>query len=100
MSLIEVDPRLLQLTGSRLRDAVAVATEVAAERGTLAVLADDAGHAGLTEAVHTFLGKWAHGLGCLVEDAETLASMLADSGAVYVDVETAIAGAASPGGCR
>ena len=100
MSLIEVDPRLLQLTGARLRDAVAVATEVAAEKRTLAVLADDAGHAGLTEALQTFLSKWAHGLGCLVEDAETLATMLADSGAVYVDVETAIASAASPGGCR
>ena len=48
--------------------------------------------------MHTFLSKWAHGLGCLVEDAETLATMLADSGAVYLDVESAIAAAASPGG--
>ncbi len=48
--------------------------------------------------MHTFLSTWAHGLGCLVEDAETLATMLADSGAVYLDVEMAIAGAASPGG--
>jgi hypothetical protein len=98
MSLIEVDPQLLQLTGARLRDAVTVATEVAAENQALAVLADDAGDGGLTDAVHTFLAKWAHGLGCLVEDAETLATMLTDSGAVYLDVETAIASAASPGG--
>ena len=100
MSLIEVDPELLRLTGTRLREAVTLATEVAAEKRTLAGLADDAGHAGLTEAVHTFLSTWAHGLGCLVEDAETLAAMLADSGAVYLDVESAIAGAASPGGGR
>jgi hypothetical protein len=98
MSLIAVDPQLLQLTGARLRDAVTVATEVAAENRTLAVLADDAGHGALTEAVHTFLAKWAHGLDCLVEDAETLATMLADSGAVYLDVESAIACAASSDG--
>ena len=100
MSLIEVDPQLLAHTGARLRDAVTVAFEVAAEKGTLAALAADAGHAGLTEAVETFLSTWAHGLGCLVEDAEKLASMLADSGAVYLDVESTIANVASPGGAR
>jgi hypothetical protein len=98
VSYLEVDPQLLQQTGTRLRDAVTVATAVAHKSSSLAALADGAGHAGLTEALHTFLAKWAHGLGCLVDDAETLASMLADSGAVYVEVETAVARAAS-GGC-
>ena len=94
MSHVEVDPQLLQRTGGRLRDAVQIAAQVAAEKGNLAGLADDAGHPRLTDTVHEFMSKWAHGLGCLVEDAETLAAMLADSGAVYVKVEQAIATAA------
>ena len=93
-----MDPALLERTGARLRDAVTVASEVAAKRGELAALADDAGHDELTGTVHDFMGKWAHGLGCLVEDAEKLAGMLADSGAVYVEVETGIATACSPRG--
>jgi hypothetical protein len=97
MSYLEVDPALLAGTGARLRDAVAVATEVAQGNGVLAALADDAGSGDLTEAVHAFMSKWKHGLGCLVEDAEKLASMLADAGRVYLEVETSIADAACPG---
>jgi hypothetical protein len=96
VSYIEVDPQLLASTGSRLREAVDVASEVAAKKGELASLADDAGHGDLTGTVHEFMGKWAHGLGCLVDDAEKLAGMLADSGKVYVDLETSIADACGP----
>ncbi len=100
VSEIEVDPALLAATGSRLRQAVEVAEQVAARRGELAALADDAGHGGLTEAVHEFLGRWAHGLGCLVEDADALATMLTDAGSGYVELETSIAAAAGPGPAR
>ncbi len=93
-----MDPALLASTGARLRDAVAVAEEVAARKGELAALADDAGDDRLTATIHDFLGTWAHGLGCLVEDAGTLAGLLADSGRVYLQVETGIAAAATPGG--
>jgi hypothetical protein len=98
VSYLQVDPQLLAGTGARLRDAVAVASEVAGGSGALAALADDGGNGDLTGAVHEFMAKWKHGLGCLVEDAETLAAMLADSGEVYLEVETSIARAASPGG--
>ncbi len=90
---LEVDPALLRDTGLRLRDAIGVARQVGEFRGTLTALAGDSGHAGLTEAVCTFLDTWSHGLGCLVEDAETLATMLADAGTVYAEVEATIAGA-------
>ncbi len=100
MSYLEVDPALLAHTGSRLREAVDVAAEVAGKKGELAALADDAGHGDLTDTVHEFLGRWAHGLGCLVEDAETLAGMLSDSGQVYVELETSIADACGPGDAR
>ena len=100
VSRIEVDPALLASTGARLRQAVDVAAGVAATKGELAALADDAGHAGLTDTVHEFMSRWAHGLGCLVEDAGTLAGMLTDAGSVYVELETAIAAAAGPGGPR
>ena len=92
-----MDPQLLAGTGSRLRAAVDIASEVATKKGELASLSDDAGHGDLTSAVHEFLGRWAHGLGCLTEDAEKLAGMLADSGAVYVELETSIADACGPG---
>ena len=98
VSYIEVDPQLLASTGSRLRDAVDIASEVAKKKGELASLADDAGNGDLTGTVHEFMGKWAHGLGCLTEDAEKLAHMLADSGAVYVELETSIADACGPVG--
>ena len=98
VSYVEVDPGLLAGTGARLREAVAVATEVARGNRALAALADDGGSGDLTAAVHEFMAKWKHGLGCLVEDAETLAAMLADSGRVYIEVETSIARAASPSG--
>ncbi len=98
VSYIEVHPQLLAQTGVRLRDAVAVATEVSKRRGELTALASSAGHEPLADTVAEFMSKWAHGLGCLVEDASTLASMLTDAGRVYVDVETQIAQAA--GGTR
>jgi hypothetical protein len=95
VSYLEVDPQLLRQTGGRLRDAVGIAAQVADGNGALAHLAADAGHPRLTDTVHEFMSTWAHGLGCLVEDGETLASMLADSGAVYVEVEETIATAAA-----
>ncbi len=94
VSQIEVDPALLHHTGTRLREAVAVAVEVRRSRSSLAGLADDAGHAGLAGAVDTFVDRWHHGLGCLVEDAERLATLLADSGRVYLQVEAAVGAAA------
>ena len=98
VSYIEVDPQVLAQTGTRLRDAVTVASEVSKRKGELAALAAGAGHEPLADTVSEFMSKWAHGLGCLVEDATTLASMLTDAGRVYVDVETEIAQAA--GGTR
>jgi hypothetical protein len=97
VSYIEVDPQRVASTGSRLRDAVDIAVEVATKKGELASLADDAGHGDLTGTVHEFMDKWAHGLGCLTQDAEKLARLLADSGAVYIDLETSIADACGPG---
>jgi hypothetical protein len=99
VSYIEVDPRLLAQAGTRLRDAVTVATEVSKRKGELAALAAAAaGHEPLADTVGEFMSRWAHGLGCLVEDGTTLASMLTDAGRVYIEVETQIAQAA--GGTR
>jgi hypothetical protein len=100
VSYLEVDPQLLASTGARLRAAVDIASEVAASKGQLASLADNAGNGDVTSTVHEFMDHWAHGLGCLVEDAEALAGMLADSGAVYVELETSIADACGPAGPR
>ena len=98
MSYLEVDPAVLQTTGHRLRAAVDVARDVRREGSTLAGLATDAGHEGLSDSVQTFLDKWSHGIGCLIEDAEKLATMLTDAGTTYGQVETSIARACEPGG--
>ena len=98
VSYLEVDPQVLARTGARLREAVTVATEVSKRKGELSALAAAAGHDPLADTVAEFMSRWAHGLGCLVEDATTLASMLTDAGRVYVEVETEIAQAA--GGTR
>ena len=94
MSYVEVDPQLVRQAGVRLRDAVAVARVVTGRRGELTGLAANAGHPALCAAVETFLSRWAHGLGCLTDDADRLASMLSDAGRIYVDVETSIASGA------
>jgi hypothetical protein len=97
MSYVEVDPQLVRHAGVRLHDAVAVARVVAGRRSELTGLAADSGHPALSDAVETFLSRWAHGLGCLMDDADRLASMLADAGRIYVEVETAIVAAAADG---
>ena len=97
MSYLEVDPAVLRATGARLRAAVEVARDVRHEGGTVAVLAADAGHERLSETVQTFFDKWSHGIGCLIEDAETLATMLTDAGTTYGNVESSIARACGPG---
>ena len=98
MSCLEVDPAVLQATGRRLRAAVEVARDVRSERATLTAMVADAGHDQLAESVRRFLDKWAHGIGCLIEDADTLATMLADAGTAYCQVETSIAQACEPAG--
>ena len=97
MSSLEVDPAVLRATGRRLSAAVEVARDVRREGGTLAVLVTDAGHERLTDTVQTFFDKWSHGIGCLIEDAETLATMLTDAGTTYGEVESAVARACEPG---
>ena len=98
MSYLEVDPAVLRATGHRLRAAVEVARDVQHEGGTLAALVADAGHERLSDTVQTFFDTWSHGIGCLIEDAETLATMLTDAGTTYGQVESAIARACEPGG--
>jgi hypothetical protein len=98
VSYLEVDPAVLRTTGHRLRAAVEVARDVRREGGTLAALVTDTGHEGVTGSVQTFLDKWSHGIGCLIEDAETLATMLTDAGTTYGRVEISIARACEPGG--
>jgi hypothetical protein len=97
VSFLEVDPAVLRATGRRLRAAVEVARDVRHEGGTLAILVTDAGHERLSDTVQTFFDRWSHGIGCLIEDAETLATMLTDAGTTYGQVESAIARACGPG---
>ena len=98
MSYLEVDPAVLRSTGRQLRAAVEVAHDVRHEGGTLAVLVADAGDERLSDAVETFLDKWSHGIGCLIEDADRLATMLTEAGTAYGQVESSIAGACETGG--
>jgi len=94
---MEVDPGALLATGRRLRAAVEVARDVQKEGRGLAALAADAGHERLAEAVEEFTGRWSHGIGALVEDAETLAGLLLDAGEAYASVESSIVRACGPG---
>ena len=98
MTSLDVDPAVLRATGRQILAAIEVARDVGEERSALTGLVTDAGHDQLSESVQTFLDKWAHGIGCLIEDAETLATMLTDAGTTYGQVESAIARACEPGG--
>ena len=98
MTYLSVDPAVLRSTGRQLRAAVEVAHDVRHESARLTVLVADAGHERLSDTVQTFFDTWSHGIGCLIEDAETLATMLTDAGTTYSQVESAIARACEPGG--
>jgi hypothetical protein len=98
VTYLSVDPAILRSTGRQLRAAVEVAHDVRHESARLTVLAADAGHERLSDTVQTFFDRWAHGIGCLIEDAQTLATMLTDAGTTYGQVESAIARACEPGG--
>lgn len=98
MTYLSVDPAVLRSTGRQLRAAVEVAHDVRHESARLTVLVADAGHERLGDAVQTFLDRWSHGIGCLIEDADKLATMLTDAGTTYRRVESSIARACEPGG--
>jgi hypothetical protein len=95
--LIEVDPGLLAGVGQRLTAAIGVVEQIKNERDSLKALVDDSGDDGLHDAACTFLDKWAYGVGCLEQDARTLAGLLTQAGRVYVDTDTAIAGSFDDG---
>ena len=98
MTYLSVDPAFLRSTGRQLRAAVEVAHDVRHESARLTVLVADAGHERLSDAVQTFLDTWSHGIGCLIEDADKLATMLTEAGTTYGQVESSIARACEPGG--
>jgi hypothetical protein len=71
---------------------VAVAREVAEERGRLGSLVTGCGTSRARVAAQQFVDEWAYGMGLVVEDAERLAGMLEAGAAGYTGVEGAIAG--------
>jgi hypothetical protein len=96
MTRIEADPGGLVATSRALLDATAVARAVHGGSRTLADAAAATGSPLLEDAVDGFRRAWAHGLGLVVDDASTLAGMLAEAAAAYRDVEGGIAGACRP----
>jgi hypothetical protein len=95
--LIEVAPETLAGVGERLTAAIGVVDQIKGERDSLKALVEDCGDDGLHDAACTFLDKWAYGVGCLEQDARTLASMLTQAGRVYLDTDTAIGGSFDDG---
>jgi hypothetical protein len=88
--LLRVDPRVLRAIGSELRDATAVASEVADRgRGLLGEVAD-CGHDGVGSASTRFLDRWAYGARCMAGDAGALAAILLEAEEAYLDVDAAV----------
>ena len=92
MPFLEVDPEGLVVLARRLDGAVDVAREVKDGRDGLKALAAAAGDRAVDGALCSFLDAWAHGCGCLVEDAQGLARCLGEAARVYVEVDAAAAG--------
>lgn len=97
MTYIEVDGEVLRDTGARLTEAVSVAEQVRGSRDALRSSAPDFGHGGLAGAVGEFVERWSYGTEVLEDDARTLARLLTESGRVYVEVDTGIAGQCGDG---
>ena len=91
MTQIEADPGALAAAAAALRAATEVAREVHRGAGCLSDAARAAGQPQLTAALGAFRSTWAYGLGLVVDDATTLARMLAQGAEVYAASEAAIA---------
>ena len=87
---LTVDVTMLSDTATNLRQAVGVAAEVAERKGELTSLVSDAGSATLAGAAREFVEQWGYGMGLIVDDAETLATMLGTAAEVFASTERSI----------
>jgi hypothetical protein len=91
----EVEPDVLGDVAQGLLDSVAVARQVKDHGDSLKALAGDAGDETAKHAMEHFIGRWAYGCGCLIEDAEQMADRLKQTSAAYLETETSITEAAT-----
>lgn len=85
--IIQVDPGALTAAAAPLRDAVAVAHEVAHARGELAALLAGSGSEPVTRAGAAFLDAWADGLGAVAVRGEAVVRVLDVAASEYGEVE-------------
>lgn len=97
MSRIEVEHAELELAARRLDACTRTAREVHGDARRVAADVADCGHAGLADATHDFLDRWAHGMGALAEDAGALTSLLGQAAAGYRRLDAGIAAAIGGG---
>lgn len=98
MARLEVDPDVLGDVASGLLRSVEVARQVKDHGDSLKSMASDAGDDDAKHAIEHFIGRWAYGCGCLIEDAEQMANRLNQTSKAYLETETSIAKAASVDG--
>ena len=95
MCEIAVQPESLAELGTKLAAAAAVAGEIEHfwSAAGLMLSVSESGDEQMSRAIAEFLIRWGYGCGFLHADAASLAALLSRAGSVYLDVESAIAGA-------
>lgn len=92
MTYISVDPMVLRTLSDRIADAVAVADEVARQRGRLEDHLDGE-HPVVGAAARSFLDRWAYACERLAADVTEISSRLDKASECYVEVDESAAGA-------
>jgi hypothetical protein len=95
MCEIAVEPESLAELGAKLATAASVAGEIQHfwSAAGLMLSVSESGDEHMSCAIAEFVMRWGYGCGFLHADATSLAALLSRAGSVYLDVESAIAGA-------
>lgn len=91
MQRIEVDPGAMNEVAGELTAGVAVAREVKKHHSRMAGTLDSSGHPIMQFALASFLDRWSYGCGCLVSDADDIATSLRKAGTIYLHIDEAAA---------
>lgn len=97
MTRLEVDYPELELAAERLSRCARIAGQVHGDARRTAGAVADCGHAGLADASRDFLGRWAHGMGVLTEDAGALVRLLGEAATTYRRLDEGLAAERGPG---
>jgi hypothetical protein len=85
-----VDVEAFRRVGAQLLSATDVLRDIETDRDSLKADVSDSGHRDVERAASRLIDEWAFAAGYLADDAATLARLLVNAEAAYVEIDDAI----------